>query len=282
MELSRGKAGQIAWRWVLMIGLVVATLSGSGAAVEPTDAADAHPSRPSPRTVEQLRVEVINSYPHDPTAFTQGLELHNGVLYEGTGLYGQSEIRTVDPWTGQVTRRVPLPEGVFGEGITLVGDHIWQLTWQEGTAYLRDRNTLTQVGQASYTGEGWGLCYDRHTRRLVMSNGSAELTFRDPRSFHPTGSVTVTLNGEPVYNINELECVNGMVWANIWLEDRIVRIDPRTGAVTAVVDASGLLTAEERANADVLNGIAAVPGGDTFLITGKLWPRMFLVRFVPA
>jgi glutaminyl-peptide cyclotransferase len=238
---------------------------------------------------ERLQVEVVASYPHDPTAFTQGLELRDGILYEGTGLYGESEIRVVEPETGQVQQAEPLPAETFGEGLTVVGDRIWQLTWQDRTAFLRDRATLAELDRASYQGEGWGLCYDQPRERLVMSDGTPRLTFRDPTSFAEIGTVTVTRDGTPLAQINELECTADRVWANVWQTDEIVRIDPDTGRVDAVVNAAGLLTEAERAGADVLNGIAAAPGfggagsaEDTFLVTGKLWPRMFLVRFVPG
>lgn len=238
---------------------------------------------PGPRqaAVERLTVEVLAEYPHDAEAFTQGFELHGGVLYEGTGLYGRSEIRTVRPRTGEVVDQVALPESFFGEGITVVGDRIWQLTWQEGTAFLRDRETLAEIDRVEYDGEGWGLCHDATADRLVMSDGSDQLTFRDPETFEARSTVPVTLDGEPLRAINELECVDGKVWANVWFSDEIYRIDPETGAVEAAVDASGLLSDSEAAEADVLNGIAAVRGEDTFLITGKLWPRAFLVRFAP-
>ena len=238
--------------------------------------------------VTQLAVEVIERYPHDTAAFTQGLEIHEGVLYESTGLHGESDVRTVDQQTGEVINSVELPDTAFGEGLTLVDDQIWQITWQEQIAFRRDAATLAEVDQVSYTGEGWGVCHDEGGGRLVMSNGSAELTFRDPATFDPTGTVTVTRDGQPQTMINELECVGDKVWANIWQTDEIVCIDPETGVVEAVVNASGLLTPEEEASADVLNGIAAAPGlstqngPGTFLITGKLWPWLFLVRFVPA
>lgn len=264
----------MAWRhWAALVGLAAATLPGPAQKAQAAQAAPA---------VAQLRVEVLASYPHDPAAFTQGLELHNGVLYEGTGRYGRSDLRVVDPVTGEVRDRVALPESVFGEGITVVGQRIWQLTFLEGFAFVRDRATLTELGRVEYAGEGWGLCHQPARHRLVMSNGEAELTFRDPQTFQPLGSVPVTLDGQPLTLINELECVADQVWANVWLTDRIVRIDPDTGTVNAVVDAAELLSPAEQAGADVLNGIAAVPCTDLFLITGKLWPRTFLVRFTDA
>lgn len=230
--------------------------------------------------VARLRVQVLERYPHDPTAFTQGLELHDGLMYESTGLYGSSDVRVVVPETGQVLTQVPLAAHFFGEGLTIVEDRILQLTWQENVAMIRDRGTLAEQGLFNYQGEGWGLCYDQPRDRLVMSNGSAELTFRDPDTFEPVGTVAVTLDGQALPMLNELECVGDRVWANVWLTDQIVRIDPATGVVDAVVDASGLLTGREATAADVLNGIAAVPDSDTFMITGKLWPWMFKVRFV--
>ncbi|HEY8473098.1 MAG TPA: glutaminyl-peptide cyclotransferase [Natronosporangium sp.] len=240
-------------------------------------------------TAAQLTVEVIERYPHDTDAFTQGLEVRDGVLYESTGLYGQSDVRTVDQETGEVIHSVPLPATMFGEGLTLVDDKIWQITWQEQTAFLRDAATLEEIDQFSYTGEGWGICYDRAADRLVMSDGTDRLTFRDPATFEETGSVTVTRDGQPQRMINELECLGDTVWANVWQTDEIIAIDPATGVVESVVNAAGLLTPEERSQADVLNGIAAVPSlvtqqgdGQQFLITGKLWPWLFLVRFVPA
>jgi glutaminyl-peptide cyclotransferase len=275
------------WRWTAVgtgVTVLVALASCADAGAEPINAAPAE----AVGQVEQLTVEVVERYPHDTAAFTQGLELHEGLLYEGTGLEGESDIRTVDPESGEVQQIIDLPPDVFGEGITLVDDRIWQITWQDQIAYLRDRDTLAELDQVSYTGEGWGICHDRGNDRLIMSNGTSELTFRDPATFDPTGTVTVTRDGQPVVNINELECVGDRVWANIWLTDEIVRINPQTGTVEAVVDASGLLTPEEQVGADVLNGIAAAPslsttaGNATYMITGKLWPWLFLVRFVPA
>jgi glutaminyl-peptide cyclotransferase len=237
----------------------------------------AAPEAPAP--TGDLRVEVIETRPHDPSAFTQGLELVDGVLYEGTGLEGESAMRATDPKTGAVQRETELPADFFGEGITVVDDTIWQLTWQDGVAIRRDRDTFAEIDRAEYQGEGWGLCHDGE--RLVMSDGTAELTFRDPETFDETGRQQVRdAEGTPVEKLNELECVDGAVYANVWETDRIVRIDPSSGEVTATVDLAGLLSEEDRQTTDVLNGIAAIPGTDEFLVTGKLWPKMFRVRFV--
>jgi glutaminyl-peptide cyclotransferase len=223
------------------------------------------------------RVEVLGTLPHDTSAFTQGLELVDGVLYEGTGLEGRSSLRRVDPATGEVRQRVDLPAPMFGEGITVVDDHVWQITWRDGVAIQRDRRTLAEVKRVTYEGEGWGLCRDGS--RLVMSDGTDELTFRDPSSFAETGSVRVTRDGAPVTQLNELECVDGQVWANVWKSDSVVRIDPDTGSVTATVDLSSIRP-DDVPETDVLNGIARVPGTDEFLVTGKNWPTVFRVRFV--
>ncbi|SHE80114.1 glutaminyl-peptide cyclotransferase [Streptoalloteichus hindustanus] len=252
-------------RVVLLTGLLALTACGGVAGAD------------APR---RLRVEVLDTLPHDRTAFTQGLELVDGVLYEGTGRVGASSLREVDPATGEVRRRAELAPPLFGEGVTVVGDRVWQLTWREGVAVQWDRATLTEVRRVGYTGEGWGLCHDGG--RLVMSDGSARLTFRDPATFQPTGQVVVRRAGEEQTRLNELECADGAVWANVWGSDEIVRVDPGSGRVTAVVDASGLLPARDRTGDQVLNGVAAVPGGDQFLVTGKNWPSMFRVRFVPA
>jgi glutaminyl-peptide cyclotransferase len=236
---------------------------------------------PPPEAPTQLRAEVLDTTPHDAGAFTQGLEIDGGVLYEGTGLEGQSSMRATDPDTGTVEKRTALPKNMFGEGITVVGDTIWQITWQDGVAIKREKTTLKEVGRASYDGEGWGLCHDGN--RLIMSDGTATLTFRDPATFKATGTVQVKdASGRPVDQLNELECVGGAVYANVWQTDRIVRIDPGSGRVTATIDLTGLLPAADREGADVLNGIAAIPGSDEFLVTGKLWPTMFRVRFVTA
>ncbi len=227
---------------------------------------------------EQLRVQVLAVLPHDPSAFTQGLLFHEGRLYESTGRYGSSSLREVERATGQVVRAVDLASNYFGEGLTLVGDRLIQPTWLEHVAFVYDRATFSPLGQFTYPTEGWGICYDG--TQLVMSDGSNTLTLRDPGTFAVTRQIGVTLNGLPQAQLNELECVGDHVFANVWLTDTILRIDPRTGIVTAVIDASGLLSPGERAGTDVLNGIAYDGSRRTFLITGKLWPKLFEVQFV--
>jgi glutamine cyclotransferase len=245
---------------------------------------------PAPTSaVPVLRPEVLAEMPHDPDAFTQGLELApegslagpssgTPTLYEGTGLEGRSQLRELDAASGALIRAVPLPGRLFGEGITVVGDRIWQLTWRDGLALEWDRASFRLLRQAPIEGEGWGLCRDGG--RLVRSDGTPTLRFHDPATFAETGRVRVTLDGAPVTALNELECVDGQVWANLYETDRIVRLDPADGRVDIVVDATGLLEPARRGRAGVLNGIAAAGEGE-FLLTGKLWPVMFRVRFVP-
>ncbi len=239
------------------------------------------PARSAPGThLERLRLEVVNVYPHDPEAFTQGLVLHDGVLFESTGLEGRSTLREVELTTGKVKRRLDLPRTYFGEGLALAGDRLFQLTWQNRVAFVYEPATFKQLGQLAYDTEGWGLCFDG--QRLVLSDGSDTLYFHDPQTFAPLGKIAVTMNGKALQRLNELECVDGSVYANVWTTTSIVRIDPQTGAVTAVIDASGLLTPAEQKRADVLNGLAYDATRSTFYITGKLWPKLFEVRFVPT
>jgi glutaminyl-peptide cyclotransferase len=227
-------------------------------------------------TAQQLRVQVLATLRHDPAMYTEGLEIHDGVLYESSGLVGQSRVRASALASTKLLREAPLPAPLFGEGLTVTGAGLWQLTWTNGVAIERDPATLAQRRMVTYPGEGWGLCHDEHG--LVMSDGSDRLTLRDPVTFAASGQVQVHLDGEPVRSLNELECTDGVVWANVFQTDRILRINPSTGTVTGVVDASGLFSPRDRG--DVLNGIATIPGTDQFLITGKHWPSLFRVRFV--
>lgn len=233
--------------------------------------------------VEQLSLDIHAIYPHDPMAFTEGLVFDHGKLYESTGEYGASALREVDLATGQVLRSRDLPSEYFGEGLALVKDHLIQLTWREQTAFIYDQVTLTERNRLTYDGEGWGMCFDG--QHIYVGDGSSTLTVRNPDTFEVEDVVAVTRNGQPVQQVNELECVGDFIYANVWHTNEIIRIMKATETVTGVVDASGLLTPEEEAAAGpegVLNGIAYDPQQDVFLITGKRWPKLFEVRFVQA
>ena len=230
--------------------------------------------------MEQLSIQVLASYPHDPTAFTQGLMWHKGELYESTGLYGRSSLRRTVPENGEILVRHDLERHLFGEGLTLVDDKLVLLTWKAGLALVFDPETLEPIDQWGYNGEGWGLTFDG--QHLIMSDGSPRITFRDRNDFRWLRTVDVTLKGRPLPQINELEFVDGQLYANVWGEDRIVRLDPETGVVNGVIHAAGLLSPQESRLVDVLNGIAYDAESETFWLTGKFWPRMFQVKFVPA
>lgn len=221
--------------------------------------------------------EVVATYPHDPGAFTQGLLFHNGKLYESTGLRGQSTLRRVDIASGRVEQRRDIAPAYFAEGLALVDDRLYQLTWQLGTAFVYERDSFRPVETFRYTGEGWGLTYDGEL--LIMSDGTPTLRFVDPEDFSVARTVTVTDQGEPQRNLNELEYIDGEVWANIWLEDRIARIDPADGRIVGWIDMSALYPAERRPDDAVVNGIAWDPASDRIFVTGKLWPAIFEIRF---
>ena len=231
----------------------------------------------APGTPASRAVEVVASFPHDQAAFTQGLVWHDGHMFESTGLYGSSSVRQVRLSDGAVLMQRDLPENLFGEGLALVGDTLIQLTWRAGDAYVWPLDSFKRaVTRFNYDGEGWGLCFDG--ARLVMSDGSDRLTFRDPDTFDVIGGVDVTFDGQPLVQLNELECVGGRVWANVWFEDRIVEIDPSSGQVVSYADLGRLLTEVERSalgRDDVLNGIAYRDDTGTFLVTGKRWPKVF-------
>jgi glutaminyl-peptide cyclotransferase len=229
--------------------------------------------------LEELRLRVIRKYPHATDAFTQGLIWHEGAMYESTGHYGHSSIRKVQLADGKVLAQRKLESRFFGEGLERVGDHLIQLTWRAGLAFVSDLTTLEERKTLRYAGEGWGLCYDGTS--LVMSDGSSMLEFRDPESMALLGEVSVLKNGHPVRKLNELECVGSEIYANIWQSNEILRIDRKSGRVTATIDASGLLSRIEAMRADVLNGIAYKPESKTFLLTGKRWPHVFEVELVP-
>jgi len=203
--------------------------------------------------------------------------MHDGSLYESTGLYGHSSLREVDPTTGEVVRQVNLDESLFAEGITVVGETLVMLTWREGLALVFDIESLDVVANHTYAGEGWGLCYDG--THLVMSNGTSELAFRDPDDFSVVSTLQVTDQLGEVSLLNELECVGDRVYANVWGSDSIIAIDKATGEVNLTIDASILAENESNEYNDVMNGIAYVPEQDAFLVTGKNWTSMHLVSF---
>jgi len=219
---------------------------------------------------------VVRTYPHDPTAFTQGLQYVDGFLYEGTGQNGQSSIRKVNLETGVVLQRRDLAKEHFGEGITVWNDEVYQLTWQSGIGFVYDRQTFAPKRTFRYTGEGWGLTRDADG--LIMSDGTGTLRFVDPATFAERRRVKVTAAGAAVPRLNELEYVKGEIFANVWTTDEVARIDPATGRVTGWVDLGHLLTDRERASTDVMNGIAYDAAGDRLFVTGKWWPKLFEVR----
>lgn len=234
----------------------------------------------APAPVERLTVEVVDVHPFDETSFTQGLEVdEDGRLLVGTGMRGDSRIyrSTVD---GRQSDSQELDEEFFGEGVTRHGESVWQLTWQAGVALQRDADTLAEVGRAEYEGEGWGLCARQD--ELIMSDGTDRLRRVDPETFAERERFAVTLDGEPVTGLNELECVEGDVYANVFMDTDVVRIDAETGEVTAVIDAAGLANNAAPDPNHVLNGIAHIPGGDRFYLSGKRWPDLYEVRFVAS
>ena len=229
--------------------------------------------------VRQFRVAVIATYPHDPTAFTEGLEIAHGRLYESVGLANRSDVREVELRTGKVLRRAPLPGKVFGEGLAILRDgSLVQLSWKNGRAFSWTPE-LKAKGQFIYRGEGWGLCFEPRHNILVQSDGSSTLTMRDPTTFKVMRQLKVTRDGKDVRNLNELSCDGDSVLANEWLTNRILRISLDTGAVFSQIDGSGLGPKERDGN-DVLNGIAELPNGH-WLLTGKRWPMLYEVTFQP-
>jgi glutamine cyclotransferase len=219
---------------------------------------------------------VINVYPHNETAFTQGLVFDDGVLYEGTGLYGQSSLRRVDLETGTVTQLHSLPSNLFGEGITIFDDKIIQLTWTSGRGFVYDESSFELLQEFTYSTEGWGITNDGS--KLIMSDGSATLYFLDPETFQIIGQVEVH-DEIPVEELNELEYIDGRVYANIWREEKIAIINPETGQVTGWIDLEGLDAGNP--NADVLNGIAYDTETDRLFVTGKLWSNLYEIKLVP-
>jgi glutamine cyclotransferase len=226
------------------------------------------------------RGEIVNRYPHDVGAYCQGLAYDNVTLYEGTGQYGESELRKVDLATGKVLQQVPLERQHFGEGITIWKDRIYQLTWKSEIAFVYDRATLKRLGTLTYSGQGWGLTHDG--THLIMSDGTSALRFLDPNTFRVVKRLNVTWDGRLVQDLNELEYVGNQIWANVWFKDYILRISPQTGQVEGMIDLAPLFPKRQRPSRDaVLNGIAHDSQHDRLFVTGKNWPTLYEIRVLP-
>jgi glutamine cyclotransferase len=224
---------------------------------------------------------VVHTYPHDATAFTQGLVYVDGHLYESTGLKGHSTLRMEDVETGRILKLQGLPDRYFGEGLTNWGNTLVQLTWQAHTALVYDRATFQFLRSLPYTGEGWGLTQDG--KNLILSDGTSTLRFFDPTTFREVRHIVVKDRGRPVTQLNELEYIHGEIYSNIWHSDRIVRISPATGNVLGWINLTGLLNSSERSTPEaVLNGIAYDAAHDRLFVTGKLWPKLFEIKIVPT
>ncbi|MGD8499299.1 MAG: glutaminyl-peptide cyclotransferase [Phycisphaerales bacterium] len=225
--------------------------------------------------------EVVNTFAHDRKAFTQGLVFEDGVLYEGTGLPGRSELRKVELETGNVLQTHKLADEFFGEGITIFGNNIIQLTLQSNVGFVYDKNTFELLQEFNYPTEGWGITHDG--KHLIMSDGTPMLYFLDPETFARVYKVMVFERDDTVWGLNELEYVDGQIYANVWSAERIARIEPETGQVVGWIDVKGLLTPQDRSEEiDVFNGIAYNPANGHLFVTGKFWPKLFEIKLVPA
>ena len=249
----------------------------SAEATAPTVTNSTQPTISNPAPVAGYRI--VNTYPHDPSAFTQGLVFADGVLYEGTGLRGQSSLRKVDLKTGTILQVRQLPVRFFGEGITIYGNRVIQLTWRARVGFVYDRQTFQLLDTFNYPTEGWGITHDG--RSLIISDGTSTLHLLDPQTFRQVGRLEVHTRDGPVSRLNELEYVQGEIYANVWKTDRIARISPQTGEVVGWIDLEGLLRPEDRnRRIDVLNGIAYDVKNDHLFVTGKLWPKLFEIELV--
>ncbi|MDP8903922.1 MAG: glutaminyl-peptide cyclotransferase [Chloroflexota bacterium] len=263
MNAAAGGANRPPLRHIIAVALAIACAAIPAAPAAPVDAA--------------ARYAVVNVFPHDPNAWTQGLAFRKGKLYETTGLYGRSSLRRVDLATGRVLQIRRLADRYFAEGLAFLGGKAWVLTWRENRVLLFDPVSFARVGRFDYAGEGWGLT--SNGTQLVMSNGSERIRFRDPRTFRTLRQITVTEAGRPVTLLNELEWVNGRIWANVWLVPQVVIIDPRDGKVVERIDFSGLLERERAIGSPrEMNGIAYLASAGRLFVTGKYWKHVYEVR----
>lgn len=277
-------------KWTQVIPLLLILVVLISCMAKPATAPLSPPDRTPPPEITGLTAntapptrytyQVVNTYPHDRNASTQGLVWEKGVFYEGTGLYGRSSLRKVDLKTGNILRIRELSPKFFGEGVTICGNKVIQLTWREGTGFVYDKDSFEVVREFRYSHEGWGITYDG--RYLIVSDGTPVLRFLDAETFKEIRRIEVYDGDGPVANLNELEFVQGQIYANIWQTDRIARIAPDTGRITGWLDLQGLLSSQDYSGpADVLNGIAYDPINSSLLVTGKLWPRLFEIREIP-
>jgi len=231
----------------------------------------------SDERARQDSYEVVNSYAHDSTSFTQGLLWHDGGFYESTGQYGQSKLRRLEFPSGKVLKEISLTPELFGEGLALVDGRLIQLTWKSHRGFVYDLNTFRLLQEFSYDTEGWGLTYDG--QNLILSDGSSDLFYLDPQTFKPVRKLAVRINGQPIRELNELEFIDSEIWANVWQTDLIVRIDPSTGRVASFLNLKGILAPSDRTGGEsVLNGIAYDGDKKRIFVTGKLWPRILEIK----
>lgn len=254
--------------WIVLGIVTVAVVSGCLVYLSTSDS-----------KVKRLGYRIVNEFPHDERAFSQGLLFDDGVLYESTGRLGESTLRRLNVETGEILEMTRLPDDFFGEGIAVIGNRIYQLTWQNRVVIVYDKSTLAEVERIPFSGEGWGLAYDG--QRLIVSDGSATLRFVDPLTMKTESMLDVRLDGRRAHDLNELEYIDGHIFANVWHKDLIYKISPTTGNVVAVIDLSGLLGSTVLPDREgVLNGIAFDPAGGRLFVTGKLWPRLFEIELV--
>ena len=265
-------------REFLMMLLSAVLVAGVLACSEPTTATQTA-TEAETDSVPVYSYQVINTWPHDPEAYTQGLVFHDGVLFESTGLRGASSLRRVELKTGKVKKKLEVAREYFAEGMTIFQDKIFQLTWQGQKGFVYNLKKFKQEGEFTYEGEGWGLTHDGHS--LILSDGTNRIRFLDPVSFQVQRTISVYDNGQPLTDLNELEYIKGEIYANIWRSDRIVRLDPHTGKINAWIDMTGLHHQGEEENPEnCLNGIAYDAEQDRLFVTGKRWPQLFEIRLV--
>ncbi len=262
---------------MLLATLLMLTACGRPALGRVPSVPPSPPVAQAPQPPVRYSYEVVAAWPHDPKAFTQGLVFRDGNFLESTGLNGQSTLREEEVKTGRVLKQIAVPAQYFAEGLAVVGDRAYQLTWRSGKGFVYDVDTFRLERDFGYEGEGWGLATDG--RVLILSDGTSRIRFLDPATFQVQRTIEVTQAGKPVDQLNELEWINGEIFANVWQTNEILRIDPATGRVRGAIDFSGLLAPQDRGpETDVLNGIAYDPAGDRLFVTGKRWPKIFEVR----